>query len=82
MTHLQAANDYPDMASLETIQQFAMLNQISLTDGNNPPVTANSYPIFTSYSADSVPTGVAPPVFPARLAKVLTSPTRTKTTKP
>jgi hypothetical protein len=71
MTHLQAANDYPDMASLETIQQFAMLNQISLTDGNNPPVTANSYPIFTSYSADSVPTGVAPPVFPCEACQGL-----------
>src|ERR1017187_2734403 len=31
MTHLQTANNYPDMVGLETIQQFAMLNQITLS---------------------------------------------------
>jgi hypothetical protein len=71
MTHLQTANDYPDMASLETIQQFAMLNQLSLSDGATPPVTANSYPIFASYAADSVPAGVAPPVFPCEACQGL-----------
>ena len=64
MTHLQTANHYPDLVALETIQQFAMLNQATLTAGNNPPATANSYPIFASYSAESLPPGVAPPVLP------------------
>jgi hypothetical protein len=58
MTHLQTTGNYPDMVALETIQQFAMLNQFSLSD-----VTANSYPIFASYSPQSVPAGVATPVF-------------------
>ena len=57
MTHLQTTGNYPDMVALETIQQFAMLNQISLSD-----VTANSYPIFASYSPLSVPAEVATPV--------------------
>lgn len=30
MTHLQTAKNLPDMASIGAIQQFAMLNQISL----------------------------------------------------
>jgi hypothetical protein len=63
MTHLQTASNYPDMVALETIQQFAMLNQVTISDGTNPPAAANSYPIFASYSAD-IPVGVAPPVFP------------------
>ena len=58
MTHLQTTGNYPDMVALETIQQFAMLNQISLSD-----VPANSYPIFASYSPLSVPAEVATPVF-------------------
>jgi hypothetical protein len=57
MTHLQTTGNYPDMVALETIQQFAMLNQISLSG-----TTANSYPIFASYSPESVPAGVALPV--------------------
>src|ERR1035438_8865008 len=31
MTHLQTASNYPDMAAPETIQQFALLNQITLS---------------------------------------------------
>src|ERR1017187_8175570 len=31
MTHQQTTNGYPDMAALETIQQFALLNQIALS---------------------------------------------------
>src|SRR5664279_4796032 len=53
MTHLQTANNYPDMAALETIQQFAMLNQITLSYQGSGPVTANSYPIFASYSLEA-----------------------------
>ena len=56
MTHLQTTGNYPDMVALETIQQFAMLNQISLSG-----VAANGYPIFASYSPLSVPAGVAAP---------------------
>ena len=61
MTHLQTATTgtYPDMVALETVQQFAMLNQITLSDGNQA-FTANSYPVLASYSADSIPAGVEP----------------------
>ena len=64
MTHLQTANNYPDMAALETIQQFALLNQITLPTEPSPinaPYTGNSYPINVSYASGSVPTGVATP---------------------
>src|ERR1019366_3737850 len=44
MTHLQTAGKYPDIVALETIQQFAMLNQTTISYGGSPPVTANSYP--------------------------------------
>jgi hypothetical protein len=65
MTHLQTANNYPDMAALETIQQFAMLNQTSASYQGSGPVTANSYPIFASYSLEAaLPDDVAPPAFP------------------
>jgi hypothetical protein len=63
MTHLQTAGNYPDMAALETIQQFALLNQITLSSALPPlyfPYTGNSYPINASY-ASPVPTGVATP---------------------
>src|ERR1039457_6063726 len=64
MTHLQTASDYPDMVALETIQQFAMLNQTTISYGSSPPVTANSYPIFASYSLEAaLPDNVAPPAF-------------------
>jgi hypothetical protein len=61
MTHLQTANNYPDMAALETIQQFALLNQITLlsnADGGTP-VDANSYPINATYADGGIPSGVA-----------------------
>src|ERR1017187_9349040 len=61
MTHLQTANNYPDMAALETIQQFAMLNQITLSDAGQIPYTSNSYPINVSYAPDQVISGVASP---------------------
>jgi hypothetical protein len=64
MTHMQNAGrgSYPDMVPLEIIQHFAMLNQITLSFGDQT-FTANSYPILASYSAESLPAGVAPPVF-------------------
>ena len=35
MTHLQTASNYPDMAALETIQQFALLNHITISSEPN-----------------------------------------------
>jgi len=65
MTHLQTANNYPDIVALETIQQFAMLNQTSPSYLGSGPVTANSYPIFASYSLEAaLPDDVAPPAYP------------------
>lgn len=62
MTHLQTANNYPDMVGLETIQQFAMLNQITLSYPNvGPPLAGQSYPIYASYSPESLPSGIPAP---------------------
>ena len=60
-THPQTANKYPDMAGLETIQQFAMLNRISLSHVGDSPVAASSYPVNVSYSSAPLPEGVAQP---------------------
>jgi hypothetical protein len=57
MTHLQTANNYPDMAAIGFIQQFALLNQITLQG-----TTANSYPLGASYAPGSVPSGVVAPI--------------------
>ncbi len=62
MTHLQTANNYPDMTAIGFIQQFALLNQFTLpVDKNGTPYTANSYPIYAAYASGSVPNGVAVP---------------------
>jgi hypothetical protein len=64
MTHLQTANNFPDIASMGAIQQFAMLNQATTSaDGVAPPtVTENSFPLNASYDAGQVlPTGVVTP---------------------
>ncbi|MGD0855864.1 MAG: hypothetical protein ABSA18_08690 [Dehalococcoidia bacterium] len=68
MTHLQTSNNYPDMTALVTIQQFALLNQITMTSGTagEPPCTANSYPVNVSYAPGPVPAGVAAPFLPAK----------------
>ena len=53
MTHLQTANKYPDMVGLETIQQFAMLNQITLSTSDpqgSEFYAGQSYPINASYA--------------------------------
>jgi hypothetical protein len=66
MTHLQTASNYPDMVALETIQQFAMLNQITLSSDpqGGTPYTGQSYPINASYASGPLPSGVAvPPQF-------------------
>ena len=62
MTHLQTANNYPDMSPLATIQPFALLNQIALpVDATGATYTANSYPINVAYAPGSLPNGVAAP---------------------
>jgi hypothetical protein len=63
MTHLQTTNHYPDMVALLNMQQFAMLNQITLSSGSNAPLPANSYPLNASYSTAPVPDGVAEPLY-------------------
>ncbi len=59
MTHLQTANSYPDMAGYGTIQQFTLLNSVTLAN-QGVTYTANSYPLNVSYGS-AVPTGVATP---------------------
>jgi hypothetical protein len=62
MTHLQTTGNYPDMAALETAQNFGLLNQVSLFAPSEPIYTGNSYPLNVSYGSNSVPAGVAPPL--------------------
>lgn len=62
MTHPQTANNYPDMAAIGSIQQFALLNQIKLfVDAKGSTYTGNSYPINAAYGPGSVPDGVSVP---------------------
>jgi len=60
MTHLQTSNNYPDMTALAAIQQFAMLNQTSITGEGS----GHSFPVFASYTDASKPRDVPAPVFP------------------
>jgi hypothetical protein len=62
-SHLQTANQYPDMVGVETVQQFAMLNQITLSSAMQgwSPYMGNNYPINASYAPNGVPDGVAMP---------------------
>ena len=62
MTHLQTVNQYPDMAGLMTVEQFAMLNQTALYFPGFAPFTANSYPVSVSYSSARLPDDVAVPL--------------------
>ena len=50
MTHLQTAHNYPDMAAIGFIQQFALLNQITIEG-----TTGNSYPLYAAYAKGDVP---------------------------
>jgi hypothetical protein len=65
MTHLQTTNKYPDMVALETVQQFAMLNQITLSSNlaGGSPYTGQNYPLNASYGGH-IPDGVATPPQP------------------
>lgn len=56
MTHLQTAHNYPDMAAIGFIQQFALLNQITIQG-----TTANSYPLYAAYAKGDVPSKVVEP---------------------
>ena len=62
-THLQTANKYPDMVGLETIQQFAMLNQVTLSSDQygGALLAGHSFPINASYADVPLPVGVVPP---------------------
>ncbi len=72
MTHLQTADNYPDMSALEAVQHFAMLNQITLPAASSSAVTGNSFPLYASYSPASVPAaGVAQPVLPCSICEGL-----------
>src|SRR5271165_1417360 len=62
MTHLQTAHNYPDMAGLVTMEQFAMLNRTTMSIPQASPVTANSYPVNVSYSSAALPEGVHDPL--------------------
>lgn len=68
MTHLQTAAGYPDMAAIEYIEQFALLNRIELPGmgPDTPPVAGNSYPINASYAdGATLPSGVVTPTVPS-----------------
>jgi hypothetical protein len=56
MTHLQTVNNYPDMAAIGFIQQFALLNQINMQG-----TIAPSYPLSVGYAPGDVPAGVIEP---------------------
>ncbi len=57
MTHLQTAGNYPDMSALETVQQFALINQFTMMSPypDMGSATGNSFPINTSYFPGSQP---------------------------
>ncbi|MFZ0793768.1 MAG: hypothetical protein WAM65_08360 [Candidatus Korobacteraceae bacterium] len=63
MTHLQTASQLPDMVGVETVQQFALLNQITLSSDakGGTPYLGQSYPLNASYSAESIPVGFPVP---------------------
>jgi hypothetical protein len=65
MTHLQTTPTYadiPDMTAVGFIQQFALLNQITLPiNSTGSTYTANSFPLYAAYATGSVPSGVVTP---------------------
>jgi hypothetical protein len=62
MSHLQTASEYPDMAAIGFIQQFALLNRDTRPlDKEGNTYTANSFPIYAAYTPATVPSGVAVP---------------------
>jgi hypothetical protein len=64
MTHLQTANNYPDIVPLWTIEQFALLNHVTLstvTGSYGSPYSGESYPLNASYASGAVPSEAATP---------------------
>ena len=63
MSHRQTTNEYPDMAAIGFIQQFAMLNETTGgVDSEGTTYTANNVPINVSYAGDAaLPSDVATP---------------------
>jgi len=56
MTHLQTASNYPDMVSAETVQQFALLTQVTMSTiypGYGSPYTTGGYPVNASPPSNS-----------------------------
>ena len=64
MTHLQTTSNYPDMAAVETVQQFALLNVVTLEGSSGAPAlyAANSFPLNVGYAQGQVVQEVAPPL--------------------
>jgi hypothetical protein len=65
MSHLQTTSQLPDMAALETIQQFAMQSKDTLqyNPDQSTLYTANSFHINVSYAIGQTIAGVAPPLY-------------------
>src|SRR5579862_9344111 len=65
-SHLQTQSNFPDLAGLETVEQFALLNNITISSnaGGTDPLPGNSFPINVSYAPPPVtlPGGVATPL--------------------
>jgi hypothetical protein len=82
MTHLQTAQRYPDMVPLETIQQFAVLNRVTLSSDlhGGTPYSGQNVPVNASYAPGSVPAECSPPRSTAPPVEGWTSPTREATT--
>ncbi len=56
MTHLQTASSYPDMAAAETVQQFAVLTNVTMSTiypGYGSPYTTTGYPVNASAPSNS-----------------------------
>lgn len=56
MTHLQTANNYPDVAAAETVEQFSALTQVTMSTiypGYGSPLTTTGYPLNASAPSDS-----------------------------
>lgn len=67
MSHLQTSSNFPDIVAIESIQQFAMINQVTISSSAQGwvPVSAYGYPLNVGYAAGAtVPSGVASPLLP------------------
>lgn len=56
MTHLQTANNFPDIVAAETVEQFALLTNVTMSTtmpGYGSPLTIGGYPENASAPSDS-----------------------------